>query len=217
MASKFPALTFWIAMNLVLLSLCSLSRAQDLPDARSIGTPDVPMDSWVYPTFERLSGRGLIHTQFLGLRPWTRFACAMLTREAKDSLAVDEVGTVEAQLIDRLGSEFRSEIEILDEGSMKQVQLESLYTRVTGIAGTPLNDSFHFGQTVINDYGRPYGDGASAVTGFSGSGQVGAVFGSLRAEYQHSPGMDPYSASTQSILNKIDGVVTSPLLSNRPN
>ena len=25
-----------------------------------------------------------------------------------------------------------------------------------GIAGTPLNDSFYLGQTIVNDYGRPY-------------------------------------------------------------
>ena len=30
---------------------------------------------------------------------------------------------------------------------------ESAYTRLGGITGTPLRDSFHLGQTFVNDYG----------------------------------------------------------------
>src|SRR4051812_13521791 len=161
-------------------------HGQDLPEARSVGSPEVSLDSWVYPAFDRLAGTGLIHTQFFGLRPWTRFSCAPLAREAKDSLPTSESETFDAQLVARLGLEFNREIEVLDEGSIKQVQVDSVYSRVTGIAGTPLNDSFHFGQTVINDYGRPYASGLSNVFGFSASGQVGALFGTFRGEYQHA-------------------------------
>ena len=35
------------------------------------------------------------------------------------------------------------------------------------IAGKPLNDSYHFGQTLINDEGRPYQQGVNNVTGFT--------------------------------------------------
>ena len=33
--------------------------------------------------------------------------------------------------------------------------------------GRPINDSFHFGQTLINDNGRPYQEGFNALDGFS--------------------------------------------------
>src|SRR5580704_14709325 len=41
----------------------------------SIGSPYVPLDSWTYPAIERLAALGYIHTEFLGLRPWTRIEC----------------------------------------------------------------------------------------------------------------------------------------------
>ena len=44
-------------------------------------------------------------------------------------------------------------------------QVNSVYTRMTGISGTPVRDSYHFGQTLINDYGRPYWTGFNDITG----------------------------------------------------
>ena len=41
---------------------------------------------------------------------------------------------------------------ILDDGNMR---LESAYSTVRAISGTPLRDSYHLGSTIINDYGRP--------------------------------------------------------------
>ena len=34
-------------------------------------------------------------------------------------------------------------------------EIESTYTTVRGISGTPLRDSFHLGSTFVNDFGRP--------------------------------------------------------------
>src|SRR5216684_2653674 len=42
------------------------------------GSPYVPLDSWVYPTLDRLAALGVIHNEFLGMRPWTRLECARL-------------------------------------------------------------------------------------------------------------------------------------------
>src|SRR5712671_3872483 len=53
--------------------------------ARS-GSPFVPLDSWVYPTLDRLAALGIIGNEFLGMRPWTRLECARLVEEAEDSL-----------------------------------------------------------------------------------------------------------------------------------
>ena len=45
--------------------------------------------------------------------------------------------------------------------------LESYYTRFLGIDGPILRDSYHLGQTINNDYGRPYQTGFNAIAGAS--------------------------------------------------
>jgi membrane-associated phospholipid phosphatase len=42
---------------------------------------NVPLDSWIYPAMERLIGGGYINSAFIGLRPWTRMACAQMLIE----------------------------------------------------------------------------------------------------------------------------------------
>ena len=46
------------------------------------------------------------------------------------------------------------------------MRLDTVYTRLTGIAGQPLNDN-NLGQTLINNEGRPYREGFNNYTGFS--------------------------------------------------
>ena len=43
--------------------------------------------------------------------------------------------------------------------------LESSYTRFLGIGGPILRDSYHLGQTISNDYGRPYQTGFNTIAG----------------------------------------------------
>ena len=74
------------------------------------------------------------------------------------------------------------------------MQLDSVYTRVMDIAGTPVNDSYHFGQTLINDYGRPYWQGCNNVTGFSASANDGRFAFYVDGEYQYSPTIPGISA-----------------------
>jgi hypothetical protein len=49
-----------------------------------MGSPYVPLDSWVYPAIEKLAAFGYIQTAFLGLKPWTRIECAQLIEYAKE-------------------------------------------------------------------------------------------------------------------------------------
>ena len=56
-----------------------------------------------------------------------------------------------------------------------------------GYRGQTLRDSFHLGQTIANDYGRPYQPGFNTVDGLAGSGQFGRFSLYARAEYQHAP------------------------------
>ncbi len=84
--------------------------------------------------------------------------------------------------------------------------LESVYTRLGGIAGTPLRDSFHLGQTIVNDYGRPYQEGFNPISGFSTRSEAGRFALYFRGEYQHAPGAPGYSQSLSNLLSTIDGV-----------
>ncbi|MGC2447173.1 MAG: phosphatase PAP2 family protein, partial [Candidatus Sulfotelmatobacter sp.] len=43
-----------------------------------MGSPYVPLDSWVYPAMERLAALGLLRSDVIGMRPWTRLECARL-------------------------------------------------------------------------------------------------------------------------------------------
>jgi hypothetical protein len=60
-----------------------------------------------------------------------------------------------------------TELNDKQEDDADGVRFESLYTTVTGIGGTPLADSYHFGQTIVNNYGRPYYKGFNNDTGAS--------------------------------------------------
>jgi hypothetical protein len=78
------------------------------------------------------------------------------------------------------------------------------------IAGTPLDDGYHFGQTLIDDYGRPYGQGSNLVSGASASGSAGPVAFYVRGEYQHAAALPAYSQAVQQMIGTVD--VTPPQL-----
>jgi Capsule assembly protein Wzi/PAP2 superfamily len=183
-------------------------KSEDTPQARnpnSMGSPTVPPDSWVYPLFERLAGLGYVQSAYMGLRPWTRQECARLLDEAGERLRYGGINDAEAQNIySSLLDEFNEEVEHRNGTANLGVTLDSIYTRTTGISGTPLNDGFHFGQTIINDYGRPYARGFNSITGISGRAVAGPLSFSIRAEYQHAPSTPSYSANVLQAIAQAD-------------
>jgi len=177
-----------------------------------MGSPYVPLDSWVYPALLRLGALGFIESDFEGMRPWTRMECARLVEEADENIADNpDAGKQATQLDSALQKEFSREIELLGGGNNAAARVESVYTRVTGISGKPLADGYHFGQTIVNDYGRPYQEGANNVTGVSGWGTVGPFVGYFRGEYQHAPSAPVPPASVDPTIAAQDGLpVTQP-------
>jgi hypothetical protein len=162
----------------------------------------VPLDSWIYPAFERLSALGVIPTGMLGMRPWTRMECARLLGEATGMANTDEAYPDEAsRLYKVLAQEFAPELE---HPERRYLQLDSVYFRGTGIAGEPLTDGYHFGQTVVNDYGRPYQRGFNAVAGFSGSSSFGPMGFYVRGEYEHAPSAPGYSQTVVDAIEATD-------------
>ena len=190
-----------------LLILQSVAVLAEAP----LGSVYVPLDSWVYTALDRLAGLGVINKQFVGLRPWTRIQCAQLVVEADENLLNTEGKDSEAMsLYDALNQEFSVEIDSLDGGSMRQAGVESVYTRAMGISGTPLRDGYNFGQTLANDFGRPFNRGFNNVSGFSAQAVRGRFFAYIRGEYQHSPAYAGLTGAQQSYLEQLDGVPSAP-------
>ncbi len=175
------------------------------------GSMYVPMDSWVYPVLDRLAALGLIPSQISGLRPWTRSECRRQVEEARE--AFEDVGeqmshgirAEASNLLARLEQEFPAE-----ESTRPSIVLDSLYTRNGVIAGRPLEDSFHFGQTWSNDFGRPFGQGWNSQEGFITRAESGRFFALVRGEYQHAPGEDAYSEPLRQLISTLDANPVQP-------
>ena len=168
-------------------SISQVFRGDGTYSPANQGSPYVPLDSWIYPALDRLIGMGMIDSGFSGVRPWTRSECSRLLTEASDRV---DGGPAEGQKIFQLlDAEFREELEGTSNGAQFRGRIESVYTRFTEIAGEPLSltDGYTFGQTLINDFGRPYERGFNSVTGFSAWATADRWVGYVRAEYQQSP------------------------------
>ncbi len=171
----------------------------------NMGSPYVPLDSWVYPAIERLIALGYIKSGYLGIRPWTRMACAQMLEEAEQRIGdEDEQGAAGARIYSELAKEFAEENSRLNGAANMGARLDSVYARATNISGPPLRDGYHFGQTIVNDYGRPYGEGASSIAGTSGWATAGPLAIYVRGEYQRAPSVAPFTASQLSAMATAD-------------
>ena len=173
-------------------------------DPDTIGSTNVPMDSWVYPALERLGAMGFIPTQSSAIRPWTRQECLRQLRQAEDLADLKDAYSpgllAEARLlIADLHTEFETE-----PNYYESLTLQSLYARYGTIAGPALQDSFHFGQTWWNDFGRPLGRGSSAIAGYEIRAHAGRLFFYSREELQHGPGNPAETPSRNQLINTID-------------
>jgi hypothetical protein len=179
-------------------------------DRQDMGSPFVPLDSWVYQTFERLAALRYVSSAILGLKPWTRMECGRLTEEAAEALqATDTPNQEAAGLVARLQQEFNYEVGLLSGGHNLSANVDSLYVRAVSISGPALTDSYHFGQTVAYDFGRPFERGTNGQAGGSFDASAGPLTIYIRAEYQHAPAAPAYSDTVRSVIAQADGVSLS--------
>jgi hypothetical protein len=182
-------------------------------DMDSQGSTYVPMDSWIYPALDRLYGLGYVDTAFLGLRPWTRRSIGNMLQYSAEAIGSD-AGNDEARTIYlAVLREVKPDLDRTSQLPHPRAQLESVYTDLRGIGGTPLRDSYHLGQTIVNDYGRPYENGFNNSTGASARVEAGRFSLYVRGEVQHAPSAAGYSPTLAAFLsNSIDEVPFDPTI-----
>jgi hypothetical protein len=174
---------------------------------RFSGSVYIPVDNWMYPELTRLYSMGYLDTMFLGMRPWTRRSVLHMLQGSQQAIVTsndDEAQQILAKLLTELDTE-------VTDGSRPRgavYGLESSYTRLMGIGGPVLRDSYHLGQTINNDYGRPYQTGFNALAGASTVEEWGPFSLYVRGEYQHSPSATGYSNAMASQLSIIDTIYT---------
>lgn len=165
------------------------SDPQDLSHrtAANMASTYVPLDSWVYPTFELLAAKGYVQSAFFDLRPWTRLDCARLLEEA-DNLTTDlPIDNDTAVRLRVLRQEFAPELERREGAHNTEFRVESVDQRITAIAGKPLTDGYHFAETLVNDDGRPFGQGVNVYSGISLRATAGPFAAYVRGEIQRVP------------------------------
>lgn len=176
----------------------------------TLGSTYVPMDSWIYPALDRLHALGYVDTAFLGLRPWTRMSILAMLRETSDKIDVHSNDQDALEIYLALRDELGDDAEGLGGEHVAHAELDTIYSNLRGISGTPLRDSYHLGQTVINDYGRPYQEGFNNYSGFSARAEAGRFSLYFRGEYQHAPGAAGYSQALAAELSGIELVPYDP-------
>ena len=171
----------------------------------SLGSTYIPLDSWMYPEIMRLYSLGFIDTVFLGMRPYTRTSVAHML-DASAGAIYNSDSDEAKEIYSALSRELAPDLEIPIDAHRGHSEIESVYTRVLGITGQPLRDPYHAGQTIVNDYGRPYAEGFNNITGASVRTTLGRYSGYLRGEYQHAPALWSYSLPVAAYLSYEDEI-----------
>jgi hypothetical protein len=194
-------------MTTMMLKASNPSNPRDTQQGNTadMASTYVPVESWVYSAFDRLIAAGYVQSAFVSLRPWTRLDCARLAEEVEDLIVHDEAPASDAAMLLRsLNEEFAVERRRIDGERNRELLLESVYRRSTSIAGRPLTDGFHFAETIVDDYGRPFAEGENDYSGVSLRATAGSFAAYVRAEIQSVPSALPQEAAAQQAIAAAD-------------
>ena len=171
-----------------------------------LGSTYIPVDSVVYPMALRLYSLGYLDRAFIDMRPWTRRSLLHMLNDSASRILADNNDEA-VSLLASLQSYIAEEAPGPGLRRGRVYGIDTVYTRFLGVSGQTLRDSFHLGETIVNDYGRPYESGFNNITGFSTVNEAGPFSLYVRGEYQHAPSGTGYSqALAQEISNNIDGI-----------
>jgi len=186
-------------------SMPAYQLTPEAPWTDALGSSYIPVDSPVYPMALRLYSMGYLDSAFIGMRPWTRRSLLHMLEKTSGEVMAEgdpEAEAILAKLQEYLAAEAPGPN--LHRGEVWGA--ESIYTRFMGIDGQTLRDSFHLGQTINNDYGRPYEPGFNNITGFSSVNEMGRFSLYIRGEYQHSPAGPGYTLALANQLSCLDEI-----------
>ncbi|HZD32263.1 MAG TPA: capsule assembly Wzi family protein [Candidatus Angelobacter sp.] len=190
--------------------LVTVAKQTSAPLPGRLASTYIPLDSWIYGAIERLAVARVIAMPFMGLRPWTRMNCARMMGELNERVQNSFELSMELNAIRlALNQEFADELSALDGRPYELIRLDTVYTRLTGIAGQPLNDN-NLGQTLINNEGRPYQEGFNNYTGFSTRADDGRFSYYVSGEFQHSPSAPAYPLSARLAIAAVNGDPVQP-------
>jgi len=173
------------------------------------GSPYIPMDSWIYSAITRLNALGYMRGVYLGMRPWTRSsAITMLedsSSEIQDAELYGDSTAGEAQdLYAAVMQELSLDIQTCHANRF-QARIESSYSEIRAMSGTPLRDSYHLGSSIVSDYGRPFENGLNNYSGLSGYASAGRFLLYVRGEFQFAPSATGYStALAENLSTNVD-------------
>lgn len=176
-----------------------------------LGSTYIPDDSWVYPEALRLYSLGYLDSAFISMRPWTRRSLLHILEKSADDIqnsgndqAIEIFAKLNSYLADEVPGPAGTESWAMSRGAVYGVH--TAYTRLMGISGPILRDSYHLGQTLVNDYGRPYQSGFNNITGFSSVNEWNRFSLYIRGEYQHAPSATGYSQALSATLSDVDEI-----------
>jgi hypothetical protein len=183
------------------------------PEARRdiLGSAYIPVDSIVYTMALRLYSMGYLDSAFILMRPWTRQSLLHMLEKSSPAIiasgndqAIDILSKLDTYLAAEGAEDTTTEVHF-ERGNVYGVQ--QLYTRMMGISGQTLRDSYHLGQTIAQDYGRPYEPGFNNITGFAVLDEWWRLSLYVRGEYQHAPASYGYSINTTGACGAPIGLV----------
>ena len=168
---------------LVVSLLCGLSLGAPLSSNASVVSSTIPLDSWVYPALDKLTGLGLINSSLLGSRPYSRLEAARQVQEA--TLLIEDVAVppVALELLQRLETELAVSLSELEDdasvaGYLKPVrQLQVDYIYQDGHSSHyPSNNARQFALNK-NNFGLDYVDGSNGQLTLQGDARIGRYLG----------------------------------------
>lgn len=143
-------------------------------------SPAVPLESWVYPALDKLTGFGLIQTSMQGDRPFSRAEAARQIIEAVESGQEYSVPSIGQELVARLKQEFRQEIREQRDGAgyaesyfkpIREMRLDYVF-RDGADSSYPGTNAHQF-ALLSNRDGLDYGENHNIEVSLSGDARWG--------------------------------------------
>lgn len=173
----------FLKFGLVVSVLCCLSLGTPLFSHASVVSATIPLDSWVYPALDKLTGLGLINSSLSGSRPYSRLEAARQVQEA--ALLVEDVVVppVALELLQRLKTDLAVSLTELETDAsvvsyikpVRQLQVDYVYQDGHS-SNYPSTNARQFALN-SNNFGLDYAAGSNGQLTLQGDARIGRYLG----------------------------------------